>query len=324
MRQEGTKSERRWVAAAATALVIATWGALALSRTPARTDADEVDHVAAGGSAPPSAISSSSNIPGFRSDAYFLPDDESLGFMEIGAGAFTMGSDPGLDTLAFDVEWWGEGRVQGTVEVPAFLMASYEVTGAQFAAFVLATGYRVADERALLAGPDHPVAFVAWTDALAYTRWLDAALREAASTPAEIARRLKEGWRVGLPSEAEWEKAARGTDARIYPWGNEPRRDRANYRSRATTPVGSFDCPECAYGLSDMSGNVWEWTRSPYQPYPYDESDDGDDLDREALYVMRGGSFGDPEQHIRAANRGGADPGARRPFIGFRLVISRF
>ena len=73
-----------------------------------------------------------------------------------------------------------------------------------------------------------------------------------------------------------------------------------------------------------MAGNVWEWTRSPYQPYPYDATDDREDFDAEALWVMRGGSFSDPAQLVRAANRGGADPGARRPFIGFRVVISRF
>ncbi|MCH7666030.1 MAG: formylglycine-generating enzyme family protein, partial [Acidobacteria bacterium] len=129
---------------------------------------------------------------------------------------------------------------------------------------------------------------------------------------------------VGLPSEAQWEKAARGTDGRIYPWGNEPRPDRANYRGTRTTAVGSFDCPECPFGLFDMSGNVWELTRSRYQPYPYDPSDDREDLEVDALWVMRGGHFGDPERNVRAALRGGVDPGVRRPFIGFRVVISRF
>ncbi len=88
--------------------------------------------------------------------------------------------------------------------------------------------------------------------------------------------------------------------------------------------MGSFDCPECPFGLFDMSGNVWELTRSLYQPYPYDPSDDREDLEADALWVMRGGHFGDPERNVRAALRGGVDPGARRPFIGFRAVISRF
>ena len=71
-----------------------------------------------------------------------------------------------------------------------------------------------------------------------------------------------------------------------------------------------------------MSGNVWEWTRSPYQPYPFDPSDDRRELQADALWVMRGGSFADAERNVRTAIRGGADPGARRAFIGFRVVIT--
>ena len=87
--------------------------------------------------------------------------------------------------------------------------------------------------------------------------------------------------------------------------------------------MGTYGCPECPFDLHDMAGNVWEWTRSPYQPYPYDEADDGEGLEADALWVMRGGSFGDPAHFVRAANRGGADPGARRPFIGFRVALTR-
>ena len=72
-----------------------------------------------------------------------------------------------------------------------------------------------------------------------------------------------------------------------------------------------------------MSGNVWELTRSPYRPYPYDPAIDHVDLDADALWVMRGGSYADSEQNIRTAVRGGVDPGARRPFIGFRVVLTR-
>ena len=71
-----------------------------------------------------------------------------------------------------------------------------------------------------------------------------------------------------------------------------------------------------------MSGNVWEWTRSPFQPYPFDEGADRVDLEADALWVMRGGSFTDPARNIRTTTRGGADPGARRPFIGFRIALA--
>ena len=261
-------------------------------------------------------------LRGFRADAWFLPDDELLGFVEIPSGPFVMGSDPATDPLAFDNERWPGPHPQGTIDLPAFYIGRYEVTVAQYGAFVDATGHRT-DEQALRGAGTRPVAFVSWPDALAYCRWLERALRDSPNAPARLRELLSGGWRVVLPSEAEWEKAARGGDGRTYPWGAAPRRDRANYAGAAVTPVGSLPCPECAYPLFDMSGNVWEWTRSPYQPYPYDPSDDGKNLESDALWVMRGGSFSDTERNVRAATRGGADPGVRRAFIGFRVALSK-
>ena len=273
---------------------------------------------AAAGTAEP-AITTPANLPGFRADAWFLPDDAQLGFVEVPAGPFPMGADPTTDAEAFDNERWSPTSAQGTVDLPAYFIGRYEVTVAQFAAFIAASGFP-ADSQALQAPPDHPVANVSWPDALAYCRWLTATLRDAPQTPPELAERLRAGWQVTLPSEAEWEKAARGTDGRRYPWGDEMRRGRATPRSGAA-PAGSVPCPACAYGLLDMSGNVWEWTRSPLQPYPFDDGDRGE-LDADALWVMRGGSFTDPPRNLRASTRGGADPGARRPFIGFRVALS--
>jgi formylglycine-generating enzyme required for sulfatase activity len=252
-----------------------------------------------------------------------LPDDVLLGFVEVPAGPFLMGSNPALDKLAFANELWGDGRVQGVVDVPAFLIGRLEVTVAQFRAFVEASGHPV-DAQALQAPPDHPVTGVTWPDALAYGRWLEKSLAQWKGTPARVREMLAAGAHVGLPSEAEWEKAARGGDGRIYPWGNEVRRERANFQGTGTVPVGSIPCPECAFGLSDMSGNVWEWTRTPYRGEPYGSEEGALDLEADALWVMRGGSFADPARNVRAAIRGGGDPGVRRPFIGFRVVISRF
>lgn len=239
-------------------------------------------------------------------------------FVEIPAGPFAMGSDP-ADPQAFDNERWpGEGMVQ----VAAFLISRHEVTVGQFSEFVRATAWKV-DPRSLAGPSTHPATFVSWPDALAYCRWLEATLTRSPGTPPSLTAHLREGWRVTLPTEAEWEKAARGTDRRQYPWGNEPRRDRANYAGTGTTPVGQFPCPECPYGVFDMSGNVWEWTSSPLQPYPYDPTDDRATLEADALWVMRGGHFGDAARLVRTTTRGAAEPGARRAFIGFRVVVSR-
>jgi formylglycine-generating enzyme required for sulfatase activity len=257
----------------------------------------------------------------FRAEAWSLPGDATLGFVEIPEGSFVMGSDPTVDQSAYVNERWSETSRQGTVELRAFMIGRYEVTVAQFGAFVDATHYR-SDPHALTGTADAPVVNVSWTDALAYAHWLDTQLRNSATTPAAISERLRAGWRVTLPSEAQWEKAARGTDGRVFPWGNEPDRGHANFGGTELMPVGSFGCANCVYGLADMIGNAWELTRSPYQLYPFDDTDDEADLHADALYVMRGGAFGEPANNARAAVRGGIDPGARRPFIGFRLVIS--
>lgn len=242
--------------------------------------------------------------------------------VEIPDGAFTMGTDSARDPQAFENERWSPTAGEGTVHVPAFFIARHEVTVAQFSTFARATTWTV-DPRALAGPLAHPVTFVSWPDALAYCRWLQATLERSPQTPPRVLHLLREGWHVTLPSEAEWEKAARGADGRVYPWGTDPRRDRANYDATGTTPVGRFACPECPYGLADMSGNVWEWTSSPYQPYPYDPSDDRANLADDALWVMRGGHFGDSSRLVRTTTRGAADPGARRPFIGFRVAVSR-
>jgi formylglycine-generating enzyme required for sulfatase activity len=263
------------------------------------------------------------NSEKFRSDAWFLPDDDLFGFVEIAGGPFIMGSDPNVDPLAFDNERLTTATPQGTVNLSTYFISRYEVTSGQFLAFVKATGFQLGP-RTLSTASDHPAVNVSWPDALAYCRWLDDNLRTSHQTPQRLKDVLNGGWRIGLPSEAEWEKAARGTDGRIYPWGDTPRRDRANYQFTHTLPVGSLDCPECPFGLSDMSGNVWEWTRTPYHQNLQDSLTAQVNLDAPALWVMRGGHYGDPPQYVRTAIRGGADPGARRAFIGFRLVISRF
>ena len=247
-----------------------------------------------------------------RQDNAPLPD-----FVEIPAGPFTMGADPAVDTRAFDNEKWSRSASEGTVDLPAFYLARHEVTVAQYAAFVRATKAPT-DPNPLAGQPTHPVTFVTWPNTVAYGRWLESVLAKATGPTGDLVRA---GWRVTLPTEAQWEKAARGGDRRAYPWGDQPRKDRGNFEGTGTTPVGQYSCPECPYGLADMSGNVWEWTSSPYQPYPYDPTDDRANLEADALWVMRGGHYGDPARTVRTTTRGAADPGARRAFIGFRVAL---
>ncbi len=260
------------------------------------------------------------SLDGFRQDAWFLPDEPRLGFVEIPDGPFLMGGTPTTDPGAFDNERWSAAQPRGTVHLPTYYLGRYEVTVAQFAAFVADTGYPAAAE-ALAGPPDHPVSQVSWPDALAYAEWLSRQLAASLATPDDLRQRLDAGWRVTLPSEAQWEKAARGPEDQIYPWGAVADRTRANLQGQSTVPVGSYRCDECPYGLADMGGNVWEWTRSPVQPYPFTAEDDDDTVGDDALWVMRGGSFTDPERNARAGTRGGGDPGARRPFMGFRVAL---
>ena len=151
--------------------------------------------------------------------------------------------------------------------LPRYYIARYPVTVAQFQAFVQ-------DSKDSLRGlSNHPVADVSWYEARKYCAWLTKRLREWKGTPEPLATLLRqESWQVTLLSEAEWEKAARGTEGCIYPWGNGLDPDRANYRDTGindTTAVGCFPEGVTPYGCLDMAGNVREWTRSLWGEYPY-------------------------------------------------------
>ncbi len=141
-------------------------------------------------------------------------------------------------------------------------MSVYPVTVAQFKAFVGESGHEPADEDSMKGVANHPVVYVSWHDAVAYCEWLTAKIREWDETPESIKRRLNhDGWVVRLPTETEWEKAARGRDGRIFPWGDEPDPDRANYGDTgigSTSPVGCFPKGASPYGVLDMSGNLFE------------------------------------------------------------------
>jgi formylglycine-generating enzyme required for sulfatase activity len=268
-------------------------------------------------------------------DAWYLPDEPLLGFVEIPAGPFLMGSNPERDRNATEDE-----QPQHEVTLPCYYIARYPVTVAQFQEFVKESRHRLDDEDSLHGRPNHPVVNVTWYDALAYCKWLTERLREWGKTPEPLATLLRqEGWRVTVPSEAEWEKVARGPstgsgEGHIYPWGDEFDPDKANTNEtgiNGTSAVGCFPQGASPYGVLDLSGNVWEWTRSlwgrdlgkPDFSYPYSPQDGRENLDasNDVLRVLRGGAYWYPLRYARCAFRLWYNPDYRNWVRGFRVVV---
>ena len=165
-----------------------------------------------------------------------------------------MGSDPAGDAVPYENE-----SPQHGVYVNAFQLARTHITNAQYAEFVSASGHSIPGHWLNGQIPeglaDHPVTYVDWNDAQAFCQWAD----------------------VRFPTEAEWEKAARSEDARMWPWGNQPpEADRCNFSQhvRTTSPAHQFPHGASPYGALDLAGNAWEWTSSKALKYPYD-SDGG-------------------------------------------------
>ena len=261
--------------------------------------------------------------PRFREDVWRLPVGEMGGFVRIPAGPFWMGSDKAVDKEAFDDE-----LPRHQVLVPEVWMARYPVTVGQWRAFVRESGFQPGHEDSLRGVDNEPVRMVSWHEAMAYARWLDGALRASSDCPPGLKKLLDSGHHVKLPSEAEWEKGARGTQGRLWPWGEPFEKERLNgweLRLDGVSPVGCFPKGATPEGLLDMAGNVLEWTRSAFVDYPY-LSDDGRESEnkQESRRVLRGGSFGDVRQDVRCACRGGGGPGIRLDLVGFRLLLSPF
>ena len=256
---------------------------------------------------------------------------EQMTFCHVPAGDFLMGDKK--EKTPMHQEYW---------------MGKTPVTNAQFAQFVAARGYQNPDYWAEAIKekywskdgfkgrydntprtapgdhgepfnlPNHPVVGVTWYEARAFTRWLSEQLALGrvegwSANQEEFSLREKieaGGLRVDLPTEAEWEKAARGTDGRKYPWGENADPNRANYGEigiGATSAVGCFPGGESPYGILDASGNVWQWTSSLYD---------------KSSYALRGGSFLSSEDDVRCAFRYWDFPVNRLVSFGFRVMVS--
>ena len=263
-----------------------------------------------------------------------LPADDAFGFIEIPAGVLQMGNDRRHDEMAFD------GEVpRHAVELPRFWMARFPTTVAQFRAFVEDAGFEVGDRDCLQGPATAPVIWVSRKEAAAYCLWLYDRLREAAPqrlsvvtdpVAREFWEALKDGSvAVGLPSEAEWERAARGDTAQRYPWGDDPDPDRMNFRDtgiQRPSPVGCFPRGASPYGVQDLSGNVWEWTRSRWIEYPETDLKGlkfGEIAEKGGRgVVLRGGSFVSVDGFVRAAIRFHSRSDDRAAFVGFRVCAS--
>jgi formylglycine-generating enzyme required for sulfatase activity len=249
----------------------------------------------------------------------------------IPAGEFLMGSDAQQDKAARDDE-----QPQHLLYLPEYYLAKTPVTNAQYRAFVMATGHEPPPGWASMrfrlfmrsigheeppwwtyrnppgGEEEHPAAGVTWYDARDYCHWLS-----------EVTGRA-----YHLPSEAEWEKGARGTDGRIYPWGNRWDATRCHlwdhYHLAKTTPVHAYPQGASPYGVLDMAGNVWEWTRNVWGfRYLYRPTDGRESLDapHDKPRVLRGGSFDGYAWDVRCAHRLPCYPCLRGDHIGFRVVM---
>lgn len=241
-------------------------------------------------------------------------------FLAIPAGSFLMGTPPGeLGELARRFggtrESYAEEAPQHRLELASFAIAAVPVTNRLYGLWAAHSDVRRPitwhGDQPPAALLDLPVVDVSWDEALACCAWL----REASGLP------------IRLPSEAEWERAARGDDGRRWPWGDEPDPALANVAESqlgGPTPVGRFPAGASPVGALDMAGNVWEWTGSLQAPYPYAAGDGREapgpvaGLDRRR--IMRGGCWANPAHFARVTCRFRLPPERSTHLLGFRLA----
>jgi formylglycine-generating enzyme required for sulfatase activity len=221
-------------------------------------------------------------------------------FVRVPAGEFLMGSRED------DPESLYDERPQHKVYLDEYLIGKYPVTNLQYQAFVKASGYKKPSHWINGEIPhnkqDHPVVWVGWEDAIVFCQWASKASSQD----------------IRLPTDAEWEKAARGTDGRTYPWGEGLDMSLANYGRRDTTTVSSYESGKSPYGAYDMAGNVWEWMWDWYNPYL------GGNKDASSVFgtknkALRGGSWDDDGGVISCADRI-VDLSHASAYVGFRCA----
>lgn len=234
------------------------------------------------------------------------------GMVKIEKGEAIMGSNE-LDTEGKAIQygnkkpWFLNEHPEHKVIVKQFYMDKSEVTNKDYQEFVAANNHRAPsywEAGSVARGmEDNPVNMVSWFDAKEFCKWKS----------------------KRLPTEAEWEKAARGTDGRRFPWGNDFDLKKLNTMGihGGTTPVGTFQNGKSPYGLFDMAGNIQEWTLDSYKQYP--ESDYKDSDFGERFKVVRGGGWGGighyaSEVYVRSAFRNYAPPGGTYNDVGFRCA----
>ncbi|HEX8034047.1 MAG TPA: SUMF1/EgtB/PvdO family nonheme iron enzyme [Ktedonobacterales bacterium] len=224
----------------------------------------------------------------------------------VAGGPFLMGSNPERDAFAAEHE-----MPQRLVTLPPYAIALYPLTVAEYACFLAATHHWKPgfwDDQ--MRHPTHPVVSISWYDMRDYSRWLS--------------ERTSQHWR--LPTDAEWEKAARGDDGRIYPWGDAFDVTAANVRETGhctTTPVGAFPKGKSPSGIYEMAGNVWEWTTAAAYSSDANRShaEHPTAVDAPESAPARGGSWEDTARFARAACRVWLETVERFHHVGGRLVM---
>jgi formylglycine-generating enzyme required for sulfatase activity len=231
-------------------------------------------------------------------------------FMLVPRGRFLMGSrqDTALATAT--------EKPQHTVEIAQdYWLARFPVTNGHFEKYLYTTRQKHDWVRGWEKKRDHPVVNISWHVAMAFCVWLNQT----------CGQELPAGYIFRLPTEAEWEKAARGEMGLEWPWGNAFDLTRCNSdesKKGGTTPVGAYSPQgDSPYGCADMAGNVWEWTLSINMPYPYKKDDGRENPGERGARVLRGGSFNYDRRVARCASRLGNLLNVWDQSCGFRVGV---